>query len=606
MLRATRVFTNTKTAYYLSPTFKSVSQITTRSLQNDYNPQKEANPKESFTSWERRVGDTVTRFPDWIEKWDRQVFYGVAGASSMLTVGVTLLFGVTSPVSWLFIIPVSGFCLKGFADIRQKRHTIRRNFPVLGNVRYLFESIRPEIRQYFIEADNDAAPFSRIDRSVVYQRSKKMQDTVPFGTRHNVYDVGYEFVNHSLWPKVVSPENTRQIIGGPACKQPYSASLFNISGMSHGSLSDNAILALNTGAKFGGFYHNTGEGGISKYHLRPGGDIVWNIGTGYFGCRTSEGKFSPENFVKTVSQEQVKMIEVKLSQGAKPAHGGILPKSKISDDIAEARGLVDRTKDCISPPTHSAFDGAVGLIRFVDKLRELSGGKPVGFKLCIGRPEEFAAVVRAMLELDITPDFITVDGAEGGTGAAPLEFSNRVGCPLVEGLTYVDRILTGCGLRERIKIISAGKITTGFHLVKHLALGADLCNAARGMMFALGCIQALKCNTNTCPSGVATQNKELMFGLDVDNKSIRVYNFHHKTVESALEIIGAVGLDDPNQLQPEHVNKRVSSLQVLNYSQIYPLLEKGSLLNGTAPPLFQAIWDKGGQVLASQKHSLNL
>jgi glutamate synthase domain-containing protein 2 len=480
----------------------------------------------------------------------------------------------------------------GLSDMKQSSHAIQRNFPVLGHARYFMETLRPEIRQYFIEDDDEAIPFSRESRSLVYQRAKNMTDTVPLGTRMNVYEPGYEWVNHSIWPTEVPAENLRVVIGGPDCTQPYSASLLNVSAMSYGALSDNAILALNGGAKLGNFYHNTGEGGISRYHKQPGGDIVWNIGTGYFGCRDKEGKFSEQKFIENATLPQVRMIEVKLSQGAKPGHGGILPKSKVTPIIAEARG-VPIGEDCNSPPIHSAFEGPKGLIQFISKLRTLSGGKPVGFKLCVGHPAELAAIVRAMVELNSTPDFITVDGGEGGTGAAPQEYSNHVGTPLVEGLTLVHNLLTGAGLRDRVKIISAGKIFSGFTLVRHLALGSDICNAARAMMYALGCIQALKCNTNKCPTGVATQDPELMKGLVVDDKVTRVYQFQNKTLEAASEIIGSIGLNSPQQLRREHLFKRISADTVMHYGQLFPYVSSGSLLDGSAPTRLLDVWKEG-------------
>lgn len=571
-----------------------------------HSPIKDEEQMHDKSDWKRakRQGDTATRFPDWIEKCDRKMFYRIATGMTAVAGGVTIAFG-PSLLSFCAIAPTALYWYLGLRDIKQTRHTIRRNFPVLGNVRYLLESIRPEIRQYFIESDEVAIPFNRYDRNTSYQRAKAMSDTLPFGTRKDVYKTGYEWVNHSIWPSVVPKENERITIGGPHCKKPYSASILNISGMSYGALSDNAILALNEGASLGNFYHNTGEGGISKFHLKNGGDLVWNVGTGYFGCRDSNGNFNPEMFKKNASQEQVKMIELKLSQGAKPGHGGILPAAKITQNIADARGLSpeEMDKDCVSPPYHTAFYGAKGLVQFIDELRTLSGGKPVGWKMCVGRPEEFAAICHAMIELDITPDFITIDGGEGGTGAAPPEFSNRVGSPLTEALFLVDTMLVGAGLRERIKIISAGKIITGFHLVRQLALGADICNSARGMMFALGCIQALKCNTNKCPSGVATQDPELMKGLYVPNKSQRVYQFHQKTVEAALELIGAAGLDHPDKLSPDHIVKRIGQMKVQPYSKLYPRTPKNSLIVGTGPALQQLWWDQGKELLDQQEQN---
>lgn len=512
----------------------------------------------------------------------------------MLTVfssSTFFIFPESSLIPLMSFVPTTLYWFIGIRDISQTQHTIRRNFPVLGNIRYLFETIRPEIRQYFIESDQDATPFSRESRSIAYSRAKKMMDTLPFGTRRDCYGVGYEWVNHSVWPKEVPDENTRVLIGGKDCQQPYSANLLNISGMSFGSISSNAILALNKAAQLGNFYHNTGEGAISKFHLKHGGDIVWNIGTGYFGCRDEHGCFSETNYRKNALLPQVKMIELKLSQGAKPGHGGILPAGKLSPEIAETRG-VPLGKDCLSPPSHSAFHDPHSMVLFIKKLRDLSDGKPVGLKLCVGRPEEFCAIVQAMLDLNILPDFITVDGGEGGTGAAPLEFSNHVGMPLLEGLTLVDQILTGANIRDQIKIIASGKVLSGFSIVRNIALGADLCNAARAMMFALGCIQALKCNTNHCPTGIATQDPNLIAGLNVDDKSVRVYNYQRKTVDTALELIGSVGVDSPSNLRPEHVMKRIASDKIRSYAELYHRVPEGSLLSGNAPPVIQAYWER--------------
>ena len=410
--------------------------------------------------------------------------------------------------TWLLLAPI---LILGWYDMLQTHHTILRNFPVLGHFRFLFEMIRPEIYQYFVESDTDGVPFDRDTRSLVYQRAKNVRDTVPFGTKEDVYEVGYEWVNHSMAPVHNAPEDMRVTIGGPDCTQPYSASLLNISAMSYGSLSKNAILALSAGAKLGNFAHNTGEGGISPYHTEGGADLIWQIGTGYFGCRTDDGNFSEELFEAKANLEQVKMIELKLSQGAKPGHGGILPAAKLTAEIAAIRH-VPMGADVNSPPGHRVFDTPRGLLEFIARLRTLSGGKPVGFKLCIGKRREFLSVCKAMVETGITPDFIVVDGGEGGTGAAPLEFSNHIGAPLVEGLIFVHNALIGYDLRDRVSVVASGKVTSGFDLMKRLALGADACYSARGMMLALGCIQALKCNSNHCPVGVATTNPALMKG----------------------------------------------------------------------------------------------
>jgi glutamate synthase domain-containing protein 2 len=474
----------------------------------------------------------------------------------------------------------------GMVDYFQKSQAIRRNFPLFGRLRYLLEMIRPEIYQYFVESNSDGAPFSREQRSVVYQRAKKEVDTLPFGTQQNVYAVGYEWVPHSLAPTKIKMDQMRVLIGGADCKKPYLASLLNVSAMSFGSLSKNAILALNGAAKNGGFAHNTGEGGLSPYHLEPGGDLIWQIGTGYFGCREPDGRFSPSRFQESASMPQVKMIELKLSQGAKPSHGGILPAKKLTPEIAEIRG-VPLGCDVISPPGHSAFSTPIELLEFVQKLRELSGGKPVGFKLCIGKRREFIAICHAMMKTGIFPDFIAVDGGEGGTGAAPLEFSNHVGFPGVDGLCFVHNALTGFSIRHKIKVFNSGKVTTGFGLVKRLALGADAIYAARAMMLALGCIQALKCNTNHCPTGVATQDPNLVEGLVVSNKRVRVANYHHATLESAAQLMEAMGIDRPSDLRPWHILKRVGPAEVKNYNEIFNYLKDGELLNGNIPESFR-------------------
>lgn len=491
---------------------------------------------------------------------------------------------------WLYALLLPLFFL-GVADVTQKKQAIRRNFPLLGHGRYLLEAIRPEINQYFIESNWDGMPFNREKRSVVYQRAKGALDTIPFGTQLDVYAMDYEWINHSLVPKPTLKEEPRITVGGPDCKQPYQASIYNISAMSYGSLSKNAVLALNRGAKLGGFSHNTGEGGLSPYHLEPGGDIVWQIGTGYFSARDKHGRFSPEEFKKRAVLPQVKMIEIKLSQGAKPGHGGILPAKKVTHEISQIRG-VEMGRDVLSPPAHTAFSSPTGLLEFVAQLRELSGGKPVGFKLCLGKHREFMAIVKAMLKTKITPDFITVDGGEGGTGAAPLEFSNFVGTPLNDALVFVHNCLVGAGVRDRIRIICSGKVTTGFAIASKLALGADMCNSARGMMFSIGCIQALRCNSNTCPTGVATQDPELVAGLDVTDKGVRAYNYHKATVHSFLEVLAAAGLSHPRELRPWHIQRRISSTEVKHYGELYPHLETPIFVNGgDIPKIYKRSWE---------------
>lgn len=468
--------------------------------------------------------------------------------------------------SLFFFVP---FFLLGFRDIHQKRHAIKANFPVFGHLRYLFESIRPEISQYFIESNTDGRPFSREQRSVVYQRAKKVLDTVPFGTQHDVYAQGYEFVTHSMYPKHLDPKNLRVTVGSDLCKQPYSLSLFNISAMSFGSLSPNAIMALNGGAKDGNFAHNTGEGGISPYHLEAGGDLIWQIGTGYFGCRTHSGEFDPELFRKNATLPQVKMIEIKLSQGAKPGHGGILSGKKVTQEIADIRN-VPLGQDVISPPAHTAFHDPESMLEFISKLRDLSGGKPVGIKLCVGYHQEFEELVQVMIRKNNYPDFIVVDGAEGGTGAAPLEFSNYMGMPGIDGLVFVVDTLKKAGLKDKIKVIATGKITTAFDIVKLLCLGADATYAARSMLLALGCIQALRCNNNTCPAGVATQDPYLYAGLHVPTKRQRVRNFHQETLNAVAHVVGAMGLEHIKDLKRSHLYKRTDENKIKTYAELYP------------------------------------
>lgn len=472
-----------------------------------------------------------------------------------------------SPGLYSLIILVPFFLL-GFRDIMQKRHAIKANFPVFGHLRYILESIRPEINQYFIESNTDGKPFSREQRSVVYQRAKKVLDTVPFGTQHNVYSQGYEFVTHSMYPKHLDVKNLRTTVGSDRCLKPYSLSLLNISAMSFGSLSPNAILSLNGGAKDGNFAHNTGEGGISPYHFEPGGDLIWQIGTGYFGCRNHEGQFDTDLFKKNANHPQVKMIEIKLSQGAKPGHGGILSGKKVTQEISDIRN-VPLGKDVISPPAHTAFHDSKSMLTFISTLRELSGGKPIGIKLCLGHRHEFEDLVSVMVQENNYPDFIVVDGAEGGTGAAPLEFSNYMGTPGVDALVIVVDCLKKAGLKDQIKVIATGKITTAFDIVKLLCLGADATYAARSMLLALGCIQALRCNNNKCPAGVATQDPYLFEGLHVPTKRTRVKNFHQETLSAVAHVIGAMGVEDPQKLKRSHLHKRVEENKIKTYAELY-------------------------------------
>lgn len=478
----------------------------------------------------------------------------------------------------------------GYQDMYQKKHTLRRIYPLIGRLRYLMEELRPKMYQYFIESDTDGKPISRIDRNTVYQRSKKELETIPFGTQLDVYAEGYEWMCHSISPKAFDKldHNPRVLFGNKDCKQPYSASILNISAMSFGSLSAQAVEAMNGGAQLGGFAHNTGEGGISPYHLKYGGDLIWQIGTGYFGCRDEGGNFNPELFAEKATLPTVKMIELKISQGAKPGHGGILPASKNSEEIAKIRHVTPNTA-VISPPYHTAFNSPLELVQFIHKLRQLSGGKPTGFKLCIGHKAEFVSICKAMIHLDIYPDFITVDGGEGGTGAAPQEFSNYLGAPMLDGLAFVHNILNGMGIRQHIKLIASGKITSSFHMARAMALGADTCNAARAMMLAIGCIQALICNTNRCPTGITTQDPKLTIGLDVNDKKIRMANYHRGTIDNFVELLGASGLDDMKNITRSHIYRRVSLNAMLTYEEIFPSIETGAMLGGKIPEKYK--WD---------------
>ena len=465
----------------------------------------------------------------------RQFFF-IFGITALIITTVIYLF---FDVGLLFILILIILLLIGYANTVQHKHAILRNFPVLGYFRYLFEMIAPEIQQYFIERNTDGKPFSRNQRTLAYQRSKNIDATIPFGTQLDINQSCYEGIKHSIFPAIVNKDLPRVIVGGPDCKQPYSASLLNISAMSFGSLSENAIIALNKGALKGNFYHNTGEGGLTKFH-QQGGDVTWQIGTGYFGCRDEKGGFDKDKFAEKANLLEVKMIEIKLSQGAKPGHGGVLPAAKNTEEIAKIRGVLPHTT-ILSPPGHTAFTNTKGLITFIATLRELSNGKPIGFKLCIGQTSEFEAICQEMITQNCFPDFITVDGAEGGTGAAPIEFSDGVGMPFEPALIFVNKTLVFYGIRDKIRVISSGKIISGYSILKAVALGADICNSARGFMFSLGCIQALRCNTNTCPTGVATQDKMLMKGLVVTDKSERVFYFHHNTLHAANELLAAAG-----------------------------------------------------------------
>ena len=506
----------------------------------------------------------------------------------LLSLFLLLVYGM----GWSLLLGAAGLVALGVNDLLQTHHSILRNYPVIGHLRFVLEFVRPEIRQYFIESDNEAAPFSRSQRSLVYQRAKGASDKRPFGTQLDVQAPGFEWINHSVAPSQLATHDFRITIG-PETAQPYSASVFNISAMSFGALSANAILALNAGARRGSFAHDTGEGSISAYHRVHGGDLVWEIGSGYFGCRHADGSFDPEKFAQSARDPQVKLIELKLSQGAKPGHGGVLPGPKVTPEIAAARG-VPMGVDCVSPAAHSAFATPLEMMQFIVRLRELSGGKPTGFKLCIGHPWEWFAMVKAMLVSGITPDFIVVDGSEGGTGAAPVEFTDHVGSPLQEGLLLVHNTLRGAGLRGRIRLGCAGKVVSAFDIARMMALGADWCNSARGFMFALGCIQAQSCHTGRCPTGVTTQDPVRQRSLVVPDKAVRVYNFHQQTLHALQELVQAAGLQHPSDITAHHIVRRGSDHKVSSLAQlILTQLPEGALLKpdlGGLPMIYSQHW----------------
>ena len=521
----------------------------------------------------------------------------------ILSVATTItieLFAMRTPLARAAYAITLPFIALGLHDLIQRRHSLLRNYPIIGHGRYLMESVRPELQQYFVESNTDGMPFDRSLRSLVYQRAKLQNDTVPFGTQLDVYAPGYEWMEHSIAARHAKKTDPRCVFGGRSGGQTYDASILNISAMSFGSLSARAIHSLSAGARAGRFAHNTGEGGVSPYHLEGGGDLIWQIGTGYFGCRSLSGDFDPAAFSERVAHPNIKMVEIKLSQGAKPGHGGILPGVKVTAEIANIRG-VPRGQDVLSPPSHSAFNCPEGLLRFLQQLREASQGKPVGFKLCVGRPHEFLAICKAMRTTGIIPDFIAVDGGEGGTGAAPLEFSNRMGAPLYEGLSFVNNALIGCGVRSQIRVIAGGKITTGFDIARARALGADTCYAARAMMFAIGCIQARRCNSNDCPVGVATQNPALASGIDVADKAERVELFHRHTVTAFAELVAAAGLEGHQEVQPRHIHRRVSPTEVRSFAELYPALAPNALIDdavrSSVRPEWQHWWSE-----ATEKH----
>jgi glutamate synthase domain-containing protein 2 len=507
---------------------------------------------------------------------------------ALTLVGLVLGLAWNGHVLWVLLV-AGPLALLGTWDMVQTGHSVLRNYPILAHMRFLFEGIRPELRQYFFESNLSGTPFSREQRTLVYERAKDQEAKLPFGTELDVYAEDYAWVNHSVAPKSPGEEAYRVSVGGPDCQRPYSASLYNVSAMSFGSLSANAIRALNKGAKKGNFAHDTGEGGISRYHREFGGDLIWEIGSGYFGCRNPDGSFNPDLFAEKAQDDQVKMVEIKLSQGAKPGHGGMLPGAKVTPEIAEARG-VDLGVDCVSPSGHSAFGTPIAMMEFVSGLRDRSGGKPTGIKLCIGHPWEFMAICKAMLETGISPDFIVVDGSEGGTGAAPVEFSNRLGTPLRAGLSFVHNVLVGTDLRPRIRIGASGKLISAFDIAAAMCLGADWCNSARGFMFAVGCIQSQSCHTNRCPVGVATQDRYRQRALVVPDKAERVYNFHRNTMRALAEFVAASGLSHPKELEPRHFYLRGENRSVLPADQALQWLQPGELLQSEACPGYSEYW----------------
>jgi glutamate synthase domain-containing protein 2 len=482
-----------------------------------------------------------------------------------------------------------GLTAIGVRDLFNPHHAVLRNYPLSAHLRFILESIRPEMRQYFFEDEKHGTPFSRDKRALAYQRAKMVLDKRPFGTQHEVYNTGFEWLNHSVAARAPAAAPFRVTIGGPDCAAPYDASVLNISAMSFGALSPNAIRALNRGAKLGNFAHDTGEGGVSPYHKEAGGDLIWEIGSGYFSARAPDGSFDPERFAAIARDPQIRMVELKLSQGAKPGHGGVLPAAKVSAEIAAVRG-VPMGVDCVSPSHHSAFSTPIELMQFIARMRDLSGGKPAGFKLCIGHEWEFLAICKAMLKTGIYPDFIVVDGKEGGTGAAPLEFMDHLGKPLREGLSFAHNALIGIGVRHRIRLGASGKIVSAFDMARAFALGADWCNAARGFMFALGCIQSLHCHTDRCPTGVATQDPTRARALVVPHKSQRVYQFHAATLHALSELVAAAGLTHPNELRPGHFQRRVSQHEVLSFAALYPTLHDGALLEPDIDARFASAW----------------
>lgn len=519
----------------------------------------------------------------------QRVYWLIATVGNFLT-ALFYIYSASTFALVLFVFTLI-YTAVGFHDLFISTRNLNKLYPVVAYIRYFLESFRVEIQQYFIANDTEEKPFNREQRSLVYQRAKNIGDTIAFGTQRDLLETNYLSIWHSMHPVEVTNEAKRIAIGGPECTKPYLSSYLNISAMSFGALSSNAIEALNYGAKKGGFSHNTGEGGISPYHLKHGGDLVWQLGTGLFGCRLGNGRFDPEKFKVKAAYPSVKMIEIKLSQGAKPGHGGVLPKEKITDEIAEIRG-VSKDQDCVSPAINPECDTPKALLNFIKTLRELSAGKPIGIKLCLGNPAEFLSFCKAMLAEDIYPDFITIDGAEGGTGAAPVEFTNRLGMMCLEATYLVHNALVGCGIRDKITLIASGKTASSFELLNKIAYGADVVNCARTMMMALGCVQSKHCNTNLCPTGIATQDSIRAKAINVVSKGERVKNFQHNTLHSFYELVGSMGINDPSLLTANLIKRRSSNGLLITGGSIIEPLQNGCLCQNEGQGKWSKWWNK--------------
>lgn len=522
----------------------------------------------------------------------QRFFHFIPWLTVVLLAAVFGWLGFLSPLWWIGLAVLAPFAALGLYDLLQRDDPLRRNYPLAIYFRYLFEQIGPYLHRYIVESPKEGAPFDKDVRFTVYERARREGGTKAFGSELDFYAADYSWIQHSIAPQnKAAAKDFRVEIGGAHCSRPYSASVLNISAMSFGALGSHAVMALNAGAKMGGFAHDTGEGGYSKYHRKHGGDIIWEVGPGYFGCRTKDGGFDAEQFAEKASEDQVKMVELKLSQGAKPGHGSVLPAAKVNEEIAEARG-VPAHEDCISPNAHSVFSTPKELLEFVSRMRELAGGKPAGFKLCVGQRWEILAICKAMLETGMKPDFIVVDGAEGGTGAAPYEFPGHVGMPLAEGLSYVHNALVGCGLRNEIRLAASGKILTGFSMAAALALGADWCNSARGFMFSLGCVESKICHTGNCPTGVTTHDPFRQRAISVEKKAGQVCAYHRQTVEKLAEIVEAAGFEDPSGLEPHHLFRRVGPGDVRPTDSLYPMLSPNNLLEFPDETAFSEDWQR--------------